>query len=222
MSTVESLDEPLDRPVTGSFSDLFTDALRGDPTAVRGVFAEDQELPVHEWRRPASYSDRVLLRHCVGATLDVGCGPGRMSAHLAESGHSVLAVDVVREAVEQARRRGVAAIHRNVFDPMPGEAQWDTVLLADGNIGIGGRPGALLARSAELLHADGRVVLDLSGPGTGLQFHDAHLVSADRRSMEFPWAQVGPEAVHELAVFAGLRIENVDEHRGRWFAVLTR
>ena len=222
MSTVESVDEPMEHAASGSFTEVFSHALRGGPTTVRGVFPEERTLPVHEWLRPASYSDRVLLGHCRGATLDVGCGPGRMSARLAEMGHSVLAVDVVPQAVELARARGVAAMHRNVFHPMPGEGLWDTVLLADGNIGIGGDPGALLRRSAELLAEGGRVVVDLACPGTGLQLHDAQLVSAGTTSRMFPWAQVGPEAIEWLSAAARLRPVRVGEHRGRWFAVLER
>src|SRR6188472_470165 len=141
-----------------TFSEVYSDALRGESCTVTGVQVH-VPLPVHEWTRPVNHADRVLLGHCRGATLDVGCGPGRMSAQLAELGHSVLAVDVVPEAVDLARARGVAAMHRNVFDPMPAEGLWDTVLLADGNIGIGGRPDALLRRSAELLVAGGRVVV---------------------------------------------------------------
>ena len=113
-------------------------------------------------------------------------------------------------------------MHRNVFDPMPGEGLWDTVLLADGNIGIGGAARALLRRSAELLVAGGRVVVDLACPGTGLQLHDAQLVSAGTTSRLFPWAQVGPEAIEWLGATARLRPQRVEEHRGRWFAVLER
>ena len=205
-----------------SFSELFSDALRGIPCAVRGISPVDQILPVHEWQRPASHADHVLLAHCRGATLDVGCGPGRMSAHLALRGHPVLGVDIVREAVEQTRRRGVPALRRDIFDPMPGEGSWDTVLLADGNIGIGGEPVALLRRTAELLDRSGRVVCDLAGPGTGLRVHAARLVTRGRRSPTFPWAQVGPEAIESLASRAGLDLLHVGERHGRWFSVLSR
>ena len=53
---------------------------------------------------------------------------------------------MVPEAVAQTPDRGVAAIRRNVFDALPGEGRWRTALLADGNIGIGGDPAALLRR----------------------------------------------------------------------------
>jgi SAM-dependent methyltransferase len=171
----------------GTFSEVFSQALRGESCVVRGLPTEET-LPVHDWVRPASHADRVLLGHCRGATLDVGCGPGRMSAHLAERGHVVLGVDIVREAVEQARRRGVSALRRNVFDPLPGEGRWNTVLLADGNIGIGGAPVRLLRRTAQLLDRTGRVVCDLAAPGPGVRHHDAWLVTAVQRSGAFPWA----------------------------------
>ncbi len=209
-------------PTHDSFSDVYSDALRGEACTVHGIDPGDQVLPVHDWTRTVSHADRALLGHCRGATLDVGCGPGRMSAHLAASGHVVLGVDIVHEAVEQARRRGVSALRRNVFHALPGEGRWDTVLLADGNIGIGGAPARLLGRARELLNRSGRVVCDLAAPGTGVRRHDAHLVAGDKRSRPFPWAQVGPESLEPLAARAGLRVSLLDEHDDRWFAVLTR
>ena len=154
-TTIESAELARIPEAASSFSEVYGDALRGEACTVRGILPDDQVLPVHEWMRPVSHADRALLGHCRGATLDVGCGPGRMSAHLAASGHVVLGVDIVREAVEQARRRGVAALRRNAFDTLPGEGRWDTVLLADGNIGIGGAPVRLLRRAGELLNCAG-------------------------------------------------------------------
>jgi len=211
--------QPVQEPAEHTFSEVYSDALRGVSCSVRGA-AVDEPLPVHDWVRHVNHADRELLAHCRGATLDVGCGPGRMSAHLAERGHVVLGVDIVREAVEQARRRGVSALRRNVFDPLPGEGRWNTVLLADGNIGIGGAPVRLLRRAVELLDLTGRVVCDLAAPGTGLRHHDARLVTECKRSGSFPWAQVGPEAIEDVATDAGLRLDHLGEHRGRWFAVL--
>lgn len=220
MSTAESVGEPVYEHARSSFADVFGDALRGHPCSVRGVFGAEGLLPVHEWVRPATSSDRALLDHCRGLTLDVGCGPGRMGAHLRKRGNQVLAVDIVGEAVHQARRRGVAAVHRSVFDPLPGEGAWDTVLLADGNIGIGGEPLTLLRRAAELLAADGRVVADLAPPGSGVSVHAAHLSSRGRRTPAFPWAQVGADAIEPLATGSGLGVVRVQHHHGRWFAVL--
>ncbi len=203
------------------FSQVFTEALRGVPCTVEGLSESTEDLPMHQWSRPVDDSDRAVLRHCHGATIDVGCGPGRMGEHLRHQGHAVLGVDIVHEAVAQARDRGVPALRRNVFDPIPGEGRWDTALLADGNIGIGGAPRDLLARCGELVvRGAGRVVADLAGPGTGLTVHEALLVSGGRRTRSFPWARVGVDAIEELAETAGLCVERVGRHGERWFAVL--
>ena len=205
----------------GSFSEVFGDALRGSPVAVRGIERDDEVIPMHEWVQPAGLADRMLLRHCKGMTLDVGCGPGRMSAYLATRGHQVLGVDIVAEAVVQTRARGIAAVHRNVFDPMPAEGSWETVLLADGNIGIGGDPLALLRRTAELLQPGGRVVVDLGEPGTGVRIHAARLIAERKWSPMFRWARVGADAIEGLASSSGFHVQRVAERKRRWFAVLT-
>ncbi len=53
-----------------------------------------------------------------------------------------------------------------MFAPLPGEGRWGTALLADGNIGIGGDPVALLRRLREVLDPRGRIVVELAAPGT--------------------------------------------------------
>lgn len=203
-----------------AFSTLFARALRGHPTSVVGLHDVPQPLPVAEWTRDADDSDDALLAHCVGPTLDIGCGPGRLSSRLAELGHVVLGIDVVHEAVRQTRDRGVSAIVRDVFEVLPGEGRWRTALLADGNVGIGGDPVALLRRVRELLDPRGRVVVELAAPGVGLRSAWATLDSGDSRSRPFRWSVVGADAVGEVAAAAGLRVTGSHVHGSRWCAVL--
>lgn len=213
----------LNSRIQQSFVEVFSDALRGVPCVVHGL-APDRSgkmLPMRDWRSPASPLDQLLLDHCRDTTVDIGSGPGRMSAYLARRGHCVLGVDIVREAVYQTRRRGVAALRRDIFDPMPGEGEWDTALLADGNIGIGGAPVLLLRRCAQLLRKGGRVVCDLAEPGTGVRVHDAHIATSEKVSTTFPWAEVGPDAIYTLAASSGLKVQHVGERAQHWFAVLT-
>ena len=212
---------PSPRPET-SFSEVFGRALLGEACSVIGLGADPQPLPIGDWCGEADEVDRAMLSHCVGSTLDVGCGPGRLSAHLSQSGHLVLGIDVVREAVLQTRDRGALAVVRNVFTSLPGEGRWQTVLLADGNVGIGGDPVALLRRARQVLDPTGRVVVELGRPGTGLRSVWAAVTCGDMRSKPFRWAVVGVEAAGGLAAAAQLDVADVHEQCGRWWAVLER
>ncbi|MFC5176843.1 class I SAM-dependent methyltransferase [Nocardioides taihuensis] len=208
--------------VEDPFREVFARALRGEPCSVVGPGGLSAPLPVGRWNDDDDAHDASLLRHCRGATIDVGCGPGRLVARLARLGHVALGIDVVPEAVRQARERGAAAIVRDVFDPVPGEGRWDTALLADGNIGIGGDPERLLRRVRALLAPGGRVVVEVAAPGTGLQSSWAALHCGEVRSRPFRWAVVGGDAVAPLARDVDLEPGPVDRHGDRWSTVLRR
>ena len=67
--------------------------------------------------------DRLADDHVLGQcssprALDVGCGPGRSTASLQGRGLPALGVDSSAAAVEMTRRRGGAAIRRDLFDPV--------------------------------------------------------------------------------------------------------
>jgi SAM-dependent methyltransferase len=177
-------------------------------------------LDLDLWDRPPDEHDHTLLDLCRGPTIDVGCGPGRLAAGLAERGHVVLGIDVIGRAVGTAVRRGASALRRDVFDVLPGEGRWSTALLADGNVGIGGDPVHLLRRLRELLAPDGRVVAELAPPGTGLETDWATLVCDGDTSGPFRWAVVGVDDIDGLAASAGLLVGEVRRLGDRWCAVL--
>lgn len=208
--------------VQTTFAEVFSSALRGEPCQVIGIGGVAGSLPVSSWRQSADSCDVAMLACCVGATLDIGCGPGRMTQHLAERGHLALGIDVVPEAVFQARERGAMAMLRDVFDPVPGEGRWTSALLADGNIGIGGDPKALLVRVRELLAPGGTVVVDLGAPGTGIETRTIRLQAGSRTCKPFRWAYVGADAIGLLAAGAGLVVEELRHCGDRWFAVLRK
>jgi SAM-dependent methyltransferase len=165
--------------------------------------------------------DHGLLDRCAGPTLDVGCGPGRLTEALRRADVPVLGVDVSPEAVRQARRRGAPALRADVFDPLPGEGTWRTILLADGNIGIGGDPTRLLRRCADLLDPAGAVLAEVRPPGERGWRATVALRDATRQSTAFPWATVGAYEIHHLADRATLRVGHLWTEAGRWFALLT-
>jgi SAM-dependent methyltransferase len=177
-------------------------------------------LEAEEWLeiRPGDVS---LVDRCHGATLDVGSGPGRLTVALAERGIPALGIDVTPYAVQLARTAGALALLRDVFGHVPGAGRWMTVLLADGNIGIGGDPVALLRRVRELLMPLGRALVEVQSPGTELRREDVRLRHGDQTSAWFPWAYVGMDQIAGLAEAAGLALAETWDAHGRWFAVLT-
>lgn len=195
--------------------------------ALRGVDCElvvtghpAAPLPVDDWVRPADRDDQALLDLCAGPTLDVGCGPGRLVAALVQRGVTALGVDISAVAVEQAIARGAPALRRDVFGPLPREGSWGTTLLADGNLGIGGEPLALLTRLRRVLAPGGRVVAEVAGPGVATRSVRAHLRCGPTRSAEFGWAVVGVDDLPDLARTAGFCCCHVQQSGERWFVVL--
>ncbi len=181
-------------------------------------------LAVQRWHDDADADDDWLLARCAGATLDLGCGPGRLVVALADRGVPALGVDVSVQAVQRCLERGAAVLHRDAFERLPGEGRWQHVVLADGNIGIGGDPVSLLRRCRALLADGGTILLELT-PGAGLWCGTAYLESPDAdepvddltvlEALDagpwFPWAVLGPHAIDEVAAEAGLAIRARDE-----------
>ena len=204
-----------------SFSEVFASALRGCPTVVVGLGDQPTALPVDLWTQQADVVDQRLVALCDGPTLDVGCGPGRMTEALVRAGHLALGIDVVEAAVTLTRQRGASALCRDVFDALPGEGRWATALLADGNIGIGGDPVALLQRVRRLLTPGGRVVVELAGPGIRTSDGWAVLQGSAGRSRPFRWATLGTDDVARIAAEAGFHGVALHPLGERWAAVLT-
>lgn len=180
-------------------------------------------LPVDRWRARWHPGDEVLVDACAGPTLDLGCGPGRLTAALAERGVPALGVDLSPVAVALTRDRGAPAVRRDVFARLPGEGRWHHSLLADGNIGIGGNPATLLRRVRELLCHGGTALVELDRPGTGLRRRRVRVTEAGRPSGAwFAWAWLGVDALHETARESDFRPAWVVERGGRWFTALVK
>jgi SAM-dependent methyltransferase len=182
------------------------------------------ELPVERWADGSCEGDELMLAPCSGPTIDIGCGPGRLAAALTERGVISLGIDISRTAVRLSRQRGAIALHRDVFERLPGEARWRHALLADGNIGIGGDPVKLLRRVRELIASDGGAVVELDPPGCGLRHERvrlrSHLGEEPAGGSWFTWAWVGVDVIADIAEQAALRVDWT-AHRGhRWFAHL--
>ena len=103
-------------------------------------------------------------------------------------------------------------VRRDLFGPLPGEGTWSHVLLADGNIGIGGDPGHLLLRAARLLRPGGTVLVEVDDAPDLLWRGSVRMRTAAGAGPVMPWAFAGADAVERLGATHGLR--RTDGHRG--------
>jgi SAM-dependent methyltransferase len=176
---------------------------------------------VRRWLAEADAVDRRALARCTGPTLDVGCGPGRLTAALAARGIAALGVDISARAVHLARSRGAVAIRRDVFAPLPGEARWSWALLLDGNIGIGGRPERLLRRIGELVRRGGCSVVEVCAEDIEVS-GSARIAVDGVVSRPFPWAELGASGLARAAATTGWRPARTWDDGGRRFVLLSR
>ncbi|WP_030725566.1 class I SAM-dependent methyltransferase [Streptomyces sp. NRRL S-237] len=214
----------LAEPALAWRADPYADALRAGqgPLYLRRSDGWLLPLDVERWCAEPDEADEGVLARCTGPVLDIGCGPGRLVATLAARGHRALGVDVTPEAVARTTRAGGSALCRSVFDPLPGEGRWGTVLLIDGNIGIGGDPAALLHRAAQLAAPDGSLLVEVTTADVDERV-EVHVDDGrGGHGAPFWWARLGARALCGEAADAGWTRSETWQAAGRGFVSLRR
>ena len=181
-----------------------------------------EPLPIDRWLADADAVDEQILAGVEAPVLDLGCGPGRHLAALRAAGKRGLGVDLSPVAVEIARGRGADAINGSLWSQVPRAGTWSTILLLDGNIGIGGTPVLLLRRAGELLAPGGAIVVEVDPPGSPTHRVRVRLEAPDVVSEWFRWARVGIDGAEQTARRAGFAVAEVRSLAGRTFVTLRR
>lgn len=198
------------------------DGSDSQPLLVRYADGRVRRLPVDLWTATEAPGDAGLLARCTGATLDVGCGPGRLVVALGSRGLPALGVDIAPAAVGLARSRGALVLARSIFAEVPGRGRWGTALLADGNVGIGGDPVGLLRRLRDLLSEDGQVLVEVDPPGCSSGPVDVCIEHAGVASAWFSWAHLSIDHADAVVEAAGLKVLETWQDAGRWFVRAVR
>jgi len=217
---------------------LYDRALGGERCWIRHEDGEVRPLPAHRWlgaRNGDASGDAVddafddaVTRTCAGPTIELGCGPGRLVARLNRRVIPALGIDRSATAIRLAGRGGAPALLGDVFAPspasgrcpQPGTGRWRTVLLVDGNVGLGGDPRRILARAAELLARGGRCVVEFDTEVIGVRPRRVRLESAREVGPWFRWASVGVDSAGTLAAQVGLTLAGVRLIGGRMLAIM--
>lgn len=184
--------------------------------------SETVAFDVRNWCQDAGATERSLLQSLRGPVLDVGCGPGRLLAAARALGLSALGIDTSAEAVRLARGRGARALEQSIFAPVPHSGRWRSVILLDGNIGIGGSVTALLGRCRQLIAPSGTLLVEVEADE---QVDAVYLAVLEdergNRSEAFAWARTGTAGLVSRAHAGGWSVTAIQRLQGRVFCSLS-
>lgn len=199
---------------------LFDQAYAGAPLHLDHEVEHVLSIDVARWTGAADAVDRLVVSRCEAPVLDLGSGPGRLVQALTDSGQPALGVDISAAAVDLSLRRGAPAIRARIEDPLPAEGRWGTVLLIDGNIGIGGDVHRLLTRCRALVCPGGLIICEVDTSTDGHDQADLILRSRDTSSPTLAWSRIGAAALTSLAAHLDLWVSEEWSAGGRTFLAL--
>jgi hypothetical protein len=133
-----------------------------------------------------------------------------------------LGIDTSAEAVRLARGRGARALEQSIFAPVPHSGHWQSALLFDGNIGIGGSITALLGRCRQLIAPSGTLLVEVEADEQIDTVYSAVLEDGrGNRSDAFAWARTGTAGMTSRARDGGWAVTAVQRLQGRVFCSLS-
>jgi hypothetical protein len=160
----------LDKNKLNPFEQAFADYLAGDENAtviVHNTKGDDETMPVHYFFRSFKEMpelEKLALKHCSGAILDIGAGSGSHSLFLQNKGLDVTALDIRKGFADVMKKRGVKnVLHSDIFS-FYGQ-RFDTLLMMMNGIGFTINFEGLqkfLVHAKSILNPGGQILLDSS------------------------------------------------------------
>ena len=221
---------------------------RGNLDATLAIYRDDgwrDELSIKTFfRRAEEYElERIALELCRGHVLDVGAGTGLHSLFLQDKVLSVCAMDVLPEAVQIMRDRGVVDVRQADILSFENE-KFDTILMMGHGIGVVEDINGLtqfLNRVIRLLNRNGQILLtslDVQATDnlTHLRYQEQNLENgryfgeirmrfeyADTEGPLFGWLHIDPETLGDYASRAGLKCNVIrQQDDGNYLACLNQ
>jgi SAM-dependent methyltransferase len=206
----------------------------GDPeTLPMSIFFRSEE----DFRGP----DREALTRARGRVLDAGAGVGSVTLALQSRGLFVTALEVIPEAVEIMRNRGVANPVVGRLEELPPARSFDTILLLMNGTALAGSLaglGPFLQVLEGLLAPRGQILMDSTDLTSGWDSGDDPPKEAEgdypgnlqyqlefrgRKGSPFPQLFVDPTTLAEIAASVGWRTRVVwRSDQGEYLARLVR
>ncbi|MGM0668886.1 MAG: class I SAM-dependent methyltransferase [Gemmatimonadota bacterium] len=190
---------------------------RGESDAVLEVHADDggsEPLPVAVFfrsRESLRPPDREALARVRGRVLDVGAGVGALSLLLQEDEVPVTALEVIPGGAEIMRDRGVRDVREGRLEDLSTLDRFDTILLLMNGTALAGTleglPGRLEILEG-LLAPGGQILVDSTDLGEEGEIQ-YQLEFRGRRGAPFPQLFLGPDALREMALQEGWKMEVV-------------
>ena len=154
------------------------------------------------WRpptRPTSRSWSASRRRCSTSAAARAAISPRCARRASAGSASISPPSPCGSRAGAARRPSTASL----WSQVPRAGTWRTILLLDGNIGIGGAPILLLRRAGELLAPGGAIVVETDPPGAPTTRVKVRLEAPGVVSEWFRWARVGVDGIAAVAARRG-------------------
>jgi len=204
----------------------------------------EDELSIKTFfRHPQDFEvERIALDLCRGHVLDVGAGTGLHSLLLQDKGLSVCAIDVLPEAVQIMRDKGVIDVRQADIMSFENE-RFDTILMMGHGIGVVEDINGLtqfLSHVVGLLNQNAQILLtsldvQVTDNPTHLTYQEQNLEAGryfgeirmkfkygDSEGPLFGWLHIDPETLSDYASRENLYCEMVEQQDdGNYLACLS-